>query len=255
METPLFQSLLLKFYQTNSGRAFFELEAQLVKRALKNVFGYYLLQVGLTSSQELLGSNRVSHKLLVDSPLSQEAENLFQSMVEADLDYLPIKADTVDVVFLPHTLESVEDPYHLLRQIDALLIPEGRLIITGFNPHACGVVKKRLGSSKDIFKQANLIRISRLVDWLKLLGYEVEHVEITPTACFVSKNNQAWWVVKKMGKILSWLGVETGNIYCVSAVKRISSPTPTGLNWKLSHWLPVKKSQTLASSRQSNAND
>ncbi len=250
MKPLLFQALLSRFYKTDSGKVFFNLEAELVERALKNVFGYYLLQVGLTSYGELLTSSRVSHKSLVDSTVCQEAAELFQSAMEADLDYLPIKPDSVDVVFLPHTLESVDDPYHLLRQIDVLLIPEGKLIITGFNPHSCGVLRQKIGSEREIFKQAGLIKISRLIDWLKLLGYDIEHLEISSSACFVSKNNKTWWLLGWVSKILSWLGVEIGNVYCISAVKRISSPTPVGLNWKLSHWLPVKKPQAIATNRQ-----
>ncbi len=247
MKAPLFQSHLTKFYNTDSGQVFLDLESKLIDRALKNVFGYYLLQVGLTSSQELLASSRVKHKILVDSSVCKKGKELFQNAVEANLDYLPIKEDSVDVVFLPHTLESVEDPYHLLRQVDVLLIPEGKLIITGFNPHSCTILKQKLGANKKIFKQANLIKISRLVDWLKLLGYDIEHLEITPTACFVAQNYQAWWLIKKVARLLSWLGVETGNVYCISAIKRVSSPTPVGMNWKLSHWLPVKKAQAIAS--------
>lgn len=251
MEKPLFQAFLKTFYQSKVGQPLSLVEAEMIQGALKNVFGYFLLQVGCTSDQNWLSSSRVSYKTLVDNCLSCEEAKQYQSTIVADLDYLPIKKDSIDVVFLPHTIEAVADPYHLLRQVDDLLIPEGRLILTGFNPYGCGILKLKMGQHRAGFQKANMVKISRLVDWLKLLGYDIEQLEISPTVCFLSQNYQAWSVLSKLGKMLSWLGLETGNVYCISAIKRVSSPTPLGLNWKLSNLLPLKKKTTvLASNRQ-----
>ncbi len=42
--------------------------------------------------------------------------------------------DSIDLVFLPHTLEFSADPHQVLRETERVLIPEGRVIILGFNP-------------------------------------------------------------------------------------------------------------------------
>jgi ubiquinone/menaquinone biosynthesis C-methylase UbiE len=37
-------------------------------------------------------------------------------------------------VVLPHTLEFSADPHHVLREVERVLVPEGRVVISGFNP-------------------------------------------------------------------------------------------------------------------------
>ena len=52
----------------------------------------------------------------------------------APLDSLPFRSDSIDAIFLPHTLELVEDPYAVLREAERVLCAEGCLMICGFNP-------------------------------------------------------------------------------------------------------------------------
>ncbi len=47
---------------------------------------------------------------------------------------MPFASDSIDAIFLPHTLELVEDPYAVLREAERVLCAEGCLMICGFNP-------------------------------------------------------------------------------------------------------------------------
>lgn len=251
MANPAFQSFLRQFYETPKGRSLRLQEQALLDHALQQVFGFYLVQLGDVSKQPLLDNSRVNCKVLIDSALKSASS--FQGVcLQADMEYLPIRTDSVDAFVLPHTLESVVDPYHLLRQVDAALIPEGHILITGYNPLGCRIMRNRFGEHRQPFKQANLIRAHRVVDWLSLLGYDIEQVSYSSISCLTGQDNpHRWRWVEGMEKGLEALGLDFGNVYCILARKRVASPTPVGLNWRLSNWLTaVKGRPTVVSNRQ-----
>jgi len=43
----------------------------------------------------------------------------------APLQSLPFPSDSIDAIFLPHTLELVEDPYAVLREAERALCADG----------------------------------------------------------------------------------------------------------------------------------
>ena len=237
MSNQIFQAFLVRFYQTAKGVELLREESTLLNHSLTRIFGYFMVQVGQTCQQDLLKESRVSFKVLVDCT---KPVNPVHEFVKADIDYLPFKRQSVDVVFLPHTLETVKDPYHLLRQVDKMILPEGSLIISGFNPYGSRMLALRLGEFKHEFKQVNFITESRLIDWLNLLGYDIECIHYKQD----SPRNR---IKKSFFMVLRKLGFELQSVYIISAKKRVESQTPIGLNWRLSNWLPVKKGQSVVS--------
>lgn len=238
MTNQQFQSFLTGFFRSPQGHALLKEEQEMIERALSHVFGLYLIQLGQISETDLLVNSRVSHKILIDDHLPSALPDHF---IQADIDYLPIQSDSVDVFVLPHTLESVVDPYHLLRQVDQMLIPEGHVLITGFNPLGCRTLINRIQNTGGGFRQAHFIRVHRLVDWLSLLGYDIELINYSASNCFSQKPNSRWWQLFERG--LGRAGLHFGNVYAILAKKRIFSPTPVGLNWRLKNWLTVTKGQ------------
>ena len=104
-------------------------EAALARLALDDVFGFELLQVGTWGLQRhLLGGARTQHTTLLAPDLGPGVT------LCAPLDSLPFASDSIDAIFLPHTLELVEDPYAVLREAERVLCAEGCLMICGFNP-------------------------------------------------------------------------------------------------------------------------
>ena len=51
-----------------------------------------------------------------------------------DFDALPFDSQSLDLVVLPHALELARDPHLTLREVERVLMPEGRVVIIGFNP-------------------------------------------------------------------------------------------------------------------------
>ena len=46
---------------------------------------------------------------------------------------LPFATHSIDLVVMPHILEFTEDPHQVLREVERVLVPEGHVVITGFN--------------------------------------------------------------------------------------------------------------------------
>ena len=247
-----FQQFLQQWFQTTSGRSLLKQEQQLVDRALSHLFGFYLVQLGAVypSPHSFLERSRTQNKILLDEEQTVYPQLLF---IKGDLDYLPFQEESIDVVFMPHTLETVEDPYHLLRQVDRILVPEGHVVITGFNPLGCAILKQRLVKRDVNFKNAHIMKMDRVVDWLNLLSYEIEIAEYSQVTCFgwgeKGEESLSFKIMENLELGLDKVGLNLGNLYCVVGRKRVESPKPVGLNWRLANWLPVNKGVAVNSTR------
>ena len=75
---------------------------------------------------DLLRESRIAHRLKV-APWGEVH-------LRAKCHELPIATQSIDLVLLPHVLEFAEEPHAVLREVDRVMMPEGRLVIVGFNP-------------------------------------------------------------------------------------------------------------------------
>src|SRR5690606_38958525 len=96
------------------------------------------------------------------------------SLVKSSLESLPIRKDSIDVVLLTHTFESMEDPHFVLREAYRCLIPEGVIVVTGFNPISLVglwyTIKRIFGKFP---RKGKLWTAFRIKDWLRLLDFEL----------------------------------------------------------------------------------
>jgi len=150
-------------------------EAALAPLALDDVFGFELLQVGAWGpARHLLDGARTQHTTLV-APERSSGVTLC-----APLDSLPFRSDAIDAIFLPHTLELVEDPYAVLREAERVLCAEGCLMICGFNPFSGWGVRRAFARyvGRPAFppQTQRMLSERRLRDWVALLGFDVDSV-------------------------------------------------------------------------------
>jgi hypothetical protein len=227
----------LKNWIRTSGKPIFTEEQYLMDCALERLFGYFVVQLERLGDNHMLTNSRINHKLILSSDVgvfkSERSHNEFP--VVSDLDYIPIGKETVDVFVLPHTLEMAHDPLYLLRQIDSMLIPEGHIVLTGFNPVGSYVLFKRWLSRSKVFAEGNLESANRIKGWLKVLGYEIVSVEYTPTLFFKDRNDST------RPRWLSWLQTLLhkfgfGNVYCMVAKKKVDAPKLVGMRWRMAPW-------------------
>ncbi len=215
---------LFKWFQTSLGRRVFSEETMAMQQILPHLFGYHLLQIGNLGYGSLLESSLIRHRCV----LSQFAYTMSPpySSVYADSDALPFAHDSIDVVLLPHILEFEDNPHDILREVERILIPEGSVVILGFNP---------LGIWRSFFVRkgpscGHFLSLLRLKDWLALLGFDVEQQS---TFCFsLPFHNQRF---KSYTLLLEKIGERWSNhfgiVYLLVAKKRRTTITPIGSSW------------------------
>jgi hypothetical protein len=142
---------------------------------------------------------------------------------------------SVDLLLLPHRLEFSERPHQTLREAARVIMPEGHLLISGFNPHSTWGVGSVL--KKIFFKHATypwygkFIGLARLKDWLALLGFEVVSVDM---CCHVPPFEKSTWHkhFSFMDKISERCCKRLGGVYFIVAKKRVPGMMPIKPNWK-----------------------
>lgn len=97
--------------------------------------------------------------------------------VNGRLERLPIKSAVVDQVVMPFVLEFSRDPHQVLREVNRVLVDDGYLFISGFNPLSPAVLSGWLPRNRRRAPwSGRYFSAYRVKDWLSLLGYEiVEH--------------------------------------------------------------------------------
>ena len=212
--------------------------------AVSDIFGYHALQLGLPEL-DALQANRMPHKWLAQTglqaraatfaaqgyPLNGRAADSISSTraaLLADSAALPFAEGSLDLVILPHTLELGRDPHSALSEVARVLVPEGRVVISGFNPASLWGLRQRrahlyqrFGYGEPFLPEAGeYIGYWRLRDWLRLLNFEVESAHF---GCYrPALASQPWldrfdWM-DKAGK--RWWPI-FGAVYFLVAVKRV----------------------------------
>ena len=222
-------------------------------RGVSDVFGYHALQLGLPQL-EGLRANRMPHRWVAndtfESPEVQPMpppEDASISTVPPDVSValccdfaaLPFPGQSLDLVVLPHTLERAGDPHQTLREVERVLVPEGRVMILGFNPASLWGLRQRAGrvrqavglggrNATSLPRSGEFLNYWRLRDWLRLLGFEVEGGRF---GCYRPPFASARWLertawLEAVGE--RWWPVLGGAYYLV-AVKRVRGMRLVGL--------------------------
>ena len=197
---------------TPQGRYVMSWEQAKVGAVVSDLFGYNALQIGLPR-YDLLANSRI--------PLCQVASESVPADILCDLRELPFSTNSIDLVVMPHILEFHDDPHQILREIERILIPEGQLVITGFNPLSLWGLRQHLPNRPDTFPtNGNYISVLRLKDWLQLLGFEVDRGNF---GCYEPPFTQESWL--KRWHFMEAAGDRwwsfAGAVYLLRAVKRV----------------------------------
>ncbi len=95
--------------------------------------------------------------------------------LSCDLSTLPLPNNCLDAMVLHHGLENTADPRSALREAARVLHPGGRLVVCAFNPISLvGLRRLYAGVVEDDFSGIHCVRAGRLLDWLSVLGFEVQ---------------------------------------------------------------------------------
>lgn len=206
-------------------------ECKLLAEWTVGLFGYQLVQLGgLGPGQDYLAQCPVREHILVDVHGGGRGD------LRAEPGQLPIASDSIDAVLLPHTLDFADDPHQVLREADRILIPEGRLVITAFNPWSLwgGWRLLRRGLRRDRSRLpwcGHFLSYPRLQDWLTLMGFDIERTDVRvfrpplrrdaalKRLAFLERMGERYWPM-------------LAGVYVIQAVKRVSTLRPVGPVWK-----------------------
>lgn len=239
--------------QTAPGRYLLDWEQDRLDRAVADAFGFHALQLGLPELDGLR-ANRMPHRwlasdsLIVPEPLPAPAprDGITTAPldgprvhVHCEFDALPFPNASLDLVVLPHALELARDPHLTLREVERVLVPEGRVVIAGFNPASLWGLRQRSGHMRERFglrrsrelflpRAGDFIGYWRLRDWLRLLGFEVEagRFGCWRPACQSERWLQRFAWMDTVGD--RWWPV-LGAVYYLNAVKRVRGMRLVGL--------------------------
>jgi SAM-dependent methyltransferase len=192
-----------------------------------DVFGFHALQLGFPVL-DALQANRMPHRWLAcdEHPLPWP---LGREVLLTNYEALPFPDASLDLLVLPHTLELSYDPHATLREVQRVLLPEGRVVICGFNPNSLWGLNKSCG--RGFNEVGHFIGHGRLRDWLQLLSFEVES---TSFGCYrpavkTDRWLQRWEWMDAAG--VRWWPI-LGAVYGVVAVKRVHGMRLMSPAWK-----------------------
>src|SRR5690606_28827526 len=125
-------------------------EQACLEKLTTDIFGFHATQIGLPQIEALRGS-RMPHIWLTDVQLpAADYDNAARPLVAIqEFEELPYASASIDLVVLPHVLEFVAEPHQVLREVERVLIPEGQVIICGFNPWSLWGARQMLGRVSD----------------------------------------------------------------------------------------------------------
>ena len=252
---------LTEWLETPSGKYMLAWEREQLDQAVSDIFGYHALQLGLPEL-DALRTNRMPHRWLagqaperhqtgdpVTTPVAADVSASFaasrsqgsrpRAALLADASALPFPQSSLDLVVLPHTLEISRDPHAALREVERVLVPEGKVVITGLNPASLWSLRqrrsaffRRLGYQDRFLPEAGeFIGYWRLRDWLRLLSFEVESGRF---GCYKpALSSQKWlqhfdWMDRAGAR---WWPI-FGAVYFLVAVKRVRGMRLLEPSWK-----------------------
>lgn len=200
----------------------------------KIFFGYHLVKVGALSSEIIISDCTINHQF------SLGGQNI-QANVVGEIDDLPLLEHSVDVCLLSHALEFSLDPHHVIREANRVIIPNGYLVITGFNPFSLVGLNRLLPYRRNQTPwNERFFSPMRIKDWLHLMGYEIladqRCLHSALTGKLSAESVQSSW--HNFAK--SYLPA-LGSIYVIVAKKRVLPLTPIKPKWQIrSSFQPVK---------------
>lgn len=190
---------------------------------VSDIFGFHALQLGLPEI-DFLRANRI--------PLRRRIGEDGRVDLRCDLRQLPFASASVDLVLLPHILEFHDEPHQILREVERILMPEGQVVVIGFNPFSLWGLRRHLPRCPSGFPwNGRYLSVPRLKDWLALLSFEIDRGHY---GCYLPPIDQEKWLQRLRPLELAgdrWWPI-TGGLYLIRAIKRVHGMRLIKPAWK-----------------------
>lgn len=221
---------LRAWFQRPPGSLVLEAERKRLDAVLPDLFGFHLLQVGHLGSTDLVAASRVRNRMVLGP--DEPPGGLPYSYIRAFPEAMPVASDNVDVVVLPHVLEFQANPHQTLREVGRILVPEGHVVITGFNPWSLlGLRRVLAGRRRREPWSGDFLGATRVKDWLALLDFDV----IYSGSCFFRPPFGNRRLMQRLAGLEGLDGRVAdlfGGVYVIVGRKRVVTLTPLRPSWR-----------------------
>lgn len=230
-DSAIKQQSIYDWFEDSLGRTIQANEVDRLRPVLSSLYAVRAVQLGTIGSFDLLGSCDAPSSYLVDTLNLGTVGSA--GRVNAEPESLPFDHKSIDLALLPHTLDFSAEPHQVLREVERVLVPEGHIVILGFNPISLWGLRKlfTFGSRKKIPWNANFIGLRRMKDWLKLMQFEItggsmlyyrpplERASFLDRLFVMDKVGDRWWPMM-------------AGVYLLVAKKRVVGVTPLRPRWR-----------------------
>lgn len=208
---------------TPGAQRLLSLEAGWLTDAIQSLHGIHLAYAGIDEKPRFLKRSRCHHQFCIGLPWQATSASRPQ-VISHDYSW-PLMDESVDVVVLQHALDMSRRPHQTIREACRVLVPNGYLIVAGFNPYSVwGGMRLVNALSVRLPWVANPVAPGRLQDWLTLLDLRVEYIQ---HACHL-------WPIKlgsdrlsrRVDRLLVNRNRVPGNGYVLVARKTVAGITP-----------------------------
>ena len=132
--------------------------------SVSDLFGFNAIQIGMPEI-DLLRNCRIPYRMKAGP-----SDNV---VLRCNTVQFPFATSSADLLLLPHVLEFSPNPHDTLRDAERVLVPEGHLVVSGFNPYSLWGARRLFNKDKSFPWQGRYVSLPRLKDWLALLNFEV----------------------------------------------------------------------------------
>lgn len=220
-----------RWLESPLGQALLALETRLVEEAFDGLFGEQCVQLGLwgepTAFTRFARTQRCA-TVGETPPAPGDDKPAFVGRLHR----LPIASGSIDVVFLPHTLDfSNERAQAILREADRILMPHGHIVVLAFKPGGLWGLRRLVPGAGLPPGTRQLISDRKLADWLQLLDMRIEgrlHYFFRWPLTSVRRPTSPAWEARGQR---FW--PELGACYMLTAQKRVMALTPLTQPWSV----------------------
>ncbi len=220
---------LAQWFATRLGQSLLAAEKRRVKDHLATLYGPTAVQLSAGLDADFLEHSEAVHRIHIARTPSRFGSSVSVAGIP---EALPLEAKSVGVIVLPHVIEFTSDPHRVLREVNRVLIPEGHVVIVGFNPlSAWGLCRWVLAHRDTPPWSGNFHRLSRIKDWLAVLDFEcvagsmvyyrppIQSEAVRAKLRIVEKAGDRWWPMMAA-------------VYVLVARRRELGMTPIARRWK-----------------------
>ncbi|MGS2718709.1 class I SAM-dependent methyltransferase [Eionea flava] len=245
------RSVIARWFMSPLGLQVLLEEQQVLDSVLPEMFGYHLMQLSVLPDTILHHQSPTGHQFRIEPVCRngiKHSHRTHASYTVADFEHLPVDMEVIDVAIIHHALEYSTHPHQLLREVTRTLIPNGHIVLIGFNPYSLLGLRHAVGRlfSRSLVYRRQRLPVSRLRDWFEVLDLEIVHSQ----SCAFGLPFHRYCSNRRLNRWLQYVLPFWGGCYVLVLRKNITPMTMIKSSWKKQSVLPSWRKGVAAQTHQ-----